>query len=175
MTCDFQQCDILTSVDSDEPVQPLFKPRNSKWCSVSSLTLIEYSWDYQRLWSDCAYAQADLRFCWSHIPHCWKSHVAAHYVMGTVHNLQLTDFLWPHTFVTIFYHFSTVPLISYYNFWVTLCQKHFKKIAKELWIWHTAKIVDLAHKGLRALRGYFAPSPHMRPKNENCFSHISSY
>ena len=22
-------------------------------------------------------AQADLRLCWSHIPHCWKSHVAA--------------------------------------------------------------------------------------------------
>ena len=36
-TCDFQQCGILTSVDSDEPVQPPFKLRNSKWCSVSSL------------------------------------------------------------------------------------------------------------------------------------------
>ena len=23
-------------------------------------------------------AQADLRFCWLHLPHCWKSHVAAH-------------------------------------------------------------------------------------------------
>ena len=23
------------------------------------------------------YAQADLRLCWSHIPHCWKSHVVA--------------------------------------------------------------------------------------------------
>ena len=42
-TCDFQQCGILTSVHSDEPVQPLFKFRNSKWCSVSSLTLVEYS------------------------------------------------------------------------------------------------------------------------------------
>ena len=29
-TCDFQQCDILTSVDSDEPVHPPFKLRNSK-------------------------------------------------------------------------------------------------------------------------------------------------
>ena len=28
-TCDFQQCGILTSVDSDEPVQPPFKLRNS--------------------------------------------------------------------------------------------------------------------------------------------------
>ena len=24
------------------------------------------------------YAQADLRLCWSHIPHCWKSHALAH-------------------------------------------------------------------------------------------------
>ena len=28
--CDFQQCGNLTSVDSDEPVQPPFKLRNSK-------------------------------------------------------------------------------------------------------------------------------------------------
>ena len=32
----------------------------------------------QGLCSDCAYAQADLRLCWSHIPHCWKSHVVSH-------------------------------------------------------------------------------------------------
>ena len=41
--CDFQQWGILTSVDSEEPVQSPFKLRNSKWCSVSSLTVIEYS------------------------------------------------------------------------------------------------------------------------------------
>ena len=35
-TCDFQQCGMLTSVDSDDPVQPLFTLRNSKGCSVSS-------------------------------------------------------------------------------------------------------------------------------------------
>ena len=29
-TCDFQQCGILTSVDSDEPVYPPFKHRKSK-------------------------------------------------------------------------------------------------------------------------------------------------
>ena len=29
-TCDFQQCGILTSVDSAEPVQPPFKLRNFK-------------------------------------------------------------------------------------------------------------------------------------------------
>ena len=39
---DFQQCGILTNVDSDEPVQPPFKLWNSKWCAVSSLTVIEY-------------------------------------------------------------------------------------------------------------------------------------
>ena len=78
MTRDFQQCGILTSVDSDEPVQPPFQLRTLKWCSVSSQALIEYSIDQQRLWSDCAYAQAGLSLCWSHIPHCWKSHDAAH-------------------------------------------------------------------------------------------------
>ena len=34
---DFQQCGSLTSVVSDQPAQPPFKLRNSKWCSVSSL------------------------------------------------------------------------------------------------------------------------------------------
>ena len=32
----------------------------------------------QRLLSDCAYERANLRLCWSHIPHSWKSHVTAH-------------------------------------------------------------------------------------------------
>ena len=40
-TCDFQQCGIWTSVD--ESVQPTLKLRNSKLCSVSSFTIIEYS------------------------------------------------------------------------------------------------------------------------------------
>ena len=43
VTCDFQQCGILTSVDSYEAVQLPFKLRNSKCFSVSSLTLIEYN------------------------------------------------------------------------------------------------------------------------------------
>ena len=77
VTCDFQQCGILTSVDSDESVQPPFKARNCKWCSVSSLALIEYTSDKQWLWSVCAHAQAGLSLSLSHIPHCWKSHVAA--------------------------------------------------------------------------------------------------
>ena len=60
--------------------------RNLKWCSVSSLTFIEYSSDQQRLWSDWAYAQADLRPCWSHIPHCWKSRVTAQMCLAQGHN-----------------------------------------------------------------------------------------
>ena len=47
--CDFQLSGILTSVDSDVPVQPPVKLRNSKCCSVSSLGVIEYSSDKQRL------------------------------------------------------------------------------------------------------------------------------
>ena len=58
-------------------LQPPFKLRNSKWCSFSSLTLIEYSSDLEMLWPDCAYAQAGLRLCWSHKPHCWKPYVVA--------------------------------------------------------------------------------------------------
>ena len=54
-TCDFQQCGILTSFDWDEPVKLPVKLRNSKWCLVSHLTLVEYSSDKQKLWSDCAY------------------------------------------------------------------------------------------------------------------------
>ena len=45
VTCDFQQCGILTSEDSDEHEQPPVKLRDPKWCSVSSLTLTEYSSD----------------------------------------------------------------------------------------------------------------------------------
>ena len=44
-TRDFQQCGILTSEISDEPVQPPFKLRNSKRCSVGILTRLEYSSD----------------------------------------------------------------------------------------------------------------------------------
>ena len=88
VTCDLQRCCILTSVDSDEPVQPPFKLRNSKLCSVSSFTVIEYSSDQQRRWSDCAYAQAGLSICWSHIhvPHCWKSYVMAQMTVSLLCN-----------------------------------------------------------------------------------------
>ena len=79
--CDFQQGGKVTSVDSDEPVQPALNLRNSKCYSVSNLTVIEYSSDKHRPWSDCEYAQPDLSLCWLHIPHGTTSHVAAHLFM----------------------------------------------------------------------------------------------
>ena len=106
-TCDFQQCGILTSADSDEPVQPPFKLINSKWCSDSSLTLVEYSSDLQRLWSDCAFAQADLRHCRSHIPHCCKSHVAAQ-----INKKIMITYRYSIYFQSIFYH-KTSQLLSF--------------------------------------------------------------
>ena len=53
-TCDCQQCGILTSVDSDEPMQPPLKLRNSKWFSISSLRVKEI---FQQL------AKAMIRLC----------------------------------------------------------------------------------------------------------------
>ena len=44
MTCDFWQCGILTSVDSDEAVQPTVKFRNTKCCSDSSLSHRIFKW-----------------------------------------------------------------------------------------------------------------------------------
>ena len=130
---DFQQCGILTSVDSDENVQPSFKLRNSNWCSFSSLTSIEYSSDLQRLWSDCAYAQADLRLYWSHIPHCWKSHTLAHMInthtradrrkneQGTLHTLKwsfiplgslCSKLIWPTIIEACFLDTKTMSWLS---------------------------------------------------------------
>ena len=45
MACDFQQYGILTCVDLDEPLQPPFKLKTPRWCSVSWLTIKEYSSD----------------------------------------------------------------------------------------------------------------------------------
>ena len=79
--------------DSSESVQPPLKLRNSKWCSISSLTLLEYSSDKHRLWSDCTYAQAGLSLCWSHIPHYWKSHVAAHVLILSLSHPGILGFM----------------------------------------------------------------------------------
>ena len=49
VTCDFQQCGILTSVDFDKHLQPPFKLRNSKWRSVSSLTTGGHQRNYREI------------------------------------------------------------------------------------------------------------------------------
>ena len=56
MIYDFQQCGILTSVDSDEPVQPSYKLRNSK-CDVRSVA------NSQRIFKRLAKALIRLRVC----------------------------------------------------------------------------------------------------------------
>ena len=108
MACDFQQCGILTSVDSDEPVQPPVKLRTSKRCSVCRLIVIKYSSNKQRLLSCCAYAQADLSPCWSHKSHCWKSHALAQIVITFLSRLNICfgcsmrRFFWvPTTYILV--------------------------------------------------------------------------
>ena len=103
MIWDFQRCWILTSADSDEPELPPLRLRNSKWCSVTSLPFIEYASDKQRLWSDCAYAQAGLSLCWSLIQHCWKSHVTAHIKRDT-HWYDLTTWQCSQVYGSMYRH-----------------------------------------------------------------------
>ena len=62
---------------------------------------------HRRLWSDCEDVQAGLSLCWSHIPHCWKSHVAAHYL----HNLTNLSFLPEETLVL------SLPVESHGKLW----------------------------------------------------------
>ena len=69
-------------------MHPTLELRNYKCHSISSLTVIEYSSELQRLLSDCASAQAGRSLCWSNIPHCWKSHVAAQYFYQSFYFLQ---------------------------------------------------------------------------------------
>ena len=51
-----------------------------------------WHFDMCRLRRACAasfHAQADLRLYWSHIPHCWKSHVAALIADGMLMNTNM--------------------------------------------------------------------------------------
>ena len=103
--CDFQQCGILTSEDLDEPVQTPVELRNSKCCSVSSLTVIEHSSDQQSLWSDCAYAQADLSLCLSHyqkLQMMFGQYLNSHRIFNRQAKAyaQADLSLWPHCWKT---------------------------------------------------------------------------
>ena len=119
-----------------------FKLRNSKWCSASSLTIIEYSSD--KLWSDCAYAQADLRLCWSHIPHCWKSHVTAQ-ILDSIYHIQkkLWGAWWPSGRVLSRGH-GFEP--HWHHCVVSLSKTHWSLLrtgsTQEDLSWHKWKIVD---------------------------------
>ena len=68
-TLDFQLCDILTSVDSEEPVQlilSLVTPNDVQFVAKHSYKIQATSKGPDQI------AHADLRLCWSHISHCWK-------------------------------------------------------------------------------------------------------
>ena len=47
--------------------------------------------------SDCGYGQAGMSLCWLHIPHCWKSHVAAHIIYSRFSKIVKTSCMlkWP--------------------------------------------------------------------------------
>ena len=66
MTCDFQQSDILTSVDSAESVQSLYKLRVYKCCSVGCSTLIKYARTRRLIWgiAGCTYHIVWNRMSW---------------------------------------------------------------------------------------------------------------
>ena len=59
-TCDFQQCGILTCVDSARPMQTLNNHKNSILKRLAK-ALIRL-----RVCTGC------LSLCWLHISHCWK-------------------------------------------------------------------------------------------------------
>ena len=73
--------------------------------------------------------QADLSLCWSHIPNCYKSHVAAHLCLRL---FVLSIFKWPlktgFTVVAIKYNFQCI-----YAFQVS---------------WEIVKILGSAHRFL---------------------------
>ena len=78
--CDFQQCGILTSVDSEVPVSLLL--------SLETPNVVQ-SEAYHRVFKRLAKALLRLSVCtgWSEpllVAHCWKSHVAAHIAMTSI-------------------------------------------------------------------------------------------
>ena len=111
MTHDFQKCGILTCVDPDEHVQPHFKLRTSKRCSISSLTLVEYSHDEQRLWSEAARMR---RLIWAFAGRTY--HIVGNLMhwpilglnFGVLHSFQMR-LAWKHTKKAKFYFKKTYP------------------------------------------------------------------
>ena len=85
-TCNFQQCGILTrlSVDTDEPVQPPSKLRNSKWSSASSLRDI-------MLFKQQAKPLIKLRICasWSEPLLIATNHIVGNLMLQRIFKFQL--------------------------------------------------------------------------------------
>ena len=74
--CEFQQCGILTGVDADKSIQPPFKLRTPNY--VQSVAEHSYNIQANSNGSDQTARMRRLIWdCWSHIPHCWQSHIAA--------------------------------------------------------------------------------------------------
>ena len=68
----------VTSKDSDQPVHPSSMTRFLVYPSLDSPEVVEGTYDQQRLWSDCADAQADLSLRWSRKSYCRFCHALAY-------------------------------------------------------------------------------------------------
>ena len=70
------------SEDSDQPGHPPSLIRVFAICVKKAWVLSYPLSTLQRLWSDCADAQADLILCWVHLPFCWFCRVLAHMILS---------------------------------------------------------------------------------------------
>ena len=68
----------VTRKDSDQPVYPPSIARVLVYASLDSLKAAEGTCDRRKLWSDCAYAQADLSLRRSHVSYCRFWHTLVH-------------------------------------------------------------------------------------------------
>ena len=131
--------------ESDEPMQPPFNFRHSNWCSVSSITVIEYLRGQQRLWSVCLYAQADLILCWLHVPHCWKSGVTAHIFLRHYLSILRIHFSICQLFISLV--FNTVNVLK---FWTLVAyQKGLNKQCRPLSNWSSLiRVFPVCYSGI---------------------------
>ena len=67
--------------DTDHPVHSPSMSRVLVRPSLDSPEAVEGTYDWQRHWSDCTDAQADLSLCWSHKSYCRFCHALAHIII----------------------------------------------------------------------------------------------
>ena len=58
------------------------------------------------------YAQADLRLCWLHIPHCWKSHVTAHIFSESADNSEIIEAVKTYEDMLLFMFQQALPVVQ---------------------------------------------------------------